>query len=164
MPSPIDLLRDPSFPIAPHTYADAELPEDLREKSTTYSALTALRQAVENCSVRRRTQAASSAWHLEPCIRRLCARCEDPIKTISISEDNFVVVAIKFPEESVSNARIAIGPLGSGMYEIEYEGGERGSRRENGWQHGESFLKVFEEAGLRVRTKFPGSACRNLNG
>ena len=163
LPSPIDFLKDPSFPIAPHSYTDAELPEDLHEKSTTYSSLIALRQAVENCSVRRRTEAASSAWHTEPCIRRLCTRFEDPIKTISISDDNFVVVDIKFPEESVSNARIAIGPLGSGMYKITYEGGERSSRGEDGWQHSESFLKVFEEAGLRVRTKLLGSASWNLN-
>ena len=163
LPSPIDFLRDPSFPIAPHTYTEEDLPNDLYEKTTTYSTLIALRRAVEKCSVRRRTEAASSAWHIEPCIRRLCARFDDPIKTISISEDNYVVVAIKFPKESVSKARIAIGPLGSGMYEIEYEGGKRGSRSENGWQLGESFLKVFEEAGLRVRDKLPGSTSWNLN-
>lgn len=44
------------------------------------------------------------------------------------------------------------------MYEFEYEGGKRASRSERGWQLGESFLKAFEEAGLRVRSGSPDSA------
>lgn len=98
LPSPLDLLRDPSFPITPHTYTGEEWPKDLHEKTTTHSVLVTLRQAVEKCSVDQRTEAASSAWHIEPCLRRLCARFEDPIRTFSISEDSFVVVVIRFPD------------------------------------------------------------------
>ena len=100
----MDIVTDPSTPISPHSYTGADLPEDLHEKTTTYSALRTLRMAVEGFSGKRKTEAASSAWHAEPRIRSLCSKFEDPIKNISINDDNFVVVAVKFSKESRSKA------------------------------------------------------------
>lgn len=115
----MDIVIDPSTPIAPHPYTGADPPEDVHEKTTTYAVLSALRLAVEKFSGKRRIDAASSAWHAEPCIRGLCSRFEDPIKNVAVIDDNSIVVNVKFPQGSRSKAKIVFGPLGTSTYKIE---------------------------------------------
>ena len=152
----LDVATDPSTPIAPYSYDGMDLPEDLYEKTVTYSAVRALTTAVDGFSGQRRTEIASSAWHAEPCIRRLCARFEDPIKNIAVSDDNYVDVVIKFPQGSRVKARILFGPLGTSSYKIErgWVNPDRG--KEKIWQQYlpcQSFLSDLEKAGLPVRQK-----------
>lgn len=152
----LDVATDPSTPIAPYSYDVMDLPDDLYEKTVTYSAVRALTTAVDGFSGQRRTEIASSAWHAEPCIRRLCARFEDPIKSIAVSDDNYVDVVIKFPQGSRVKARILFGPLGTSSYKIErgWVNPDRG--KEKHWQQYlpcQSFLSDLEKAGLPVRQK-----------
>ena len=152
-----DRINDPSTPIAPHSYSINDLPQDLQEVTTMYSAIKALRDAVggpirrRNLASERIIEAASSAWHAEPCIRHLCSRFEDPIKSISISDDNFVIVTVKFPVECQSEGKIAFGPRGTGTCII------KAGRREviSCYREARSMeLPVGEElerAGLRIR-------------
>ena len=152
----LDVATDPSTPIVPYSYDVMDLPEDLYEKTVTYSAVRALTTAVDGFSGKRRTEIASSAWHAEPCIRRLCARFEDPIKSIAVSDDNYVDVVIKFPQGSRVKARILFGPLGTSSYKIErgWVNPDRG--KEKLWQQYlpcQSFVSALEQAGLPVRPK-----------
>lgn len=153
LPSVRDLLNDPSIPALPFKFPDGEKPEDLLEKTAVYSALTTLRQLVEKCSLGNRTEAASSAWHIEAYIRRLCSRFEDPIRSIHITCDNFVVVTINFPEGNGSSGIAAIGPLGRGAHEFKYIGGKRVGRIDSPGGYGEGFFKDLENAGLPLRNK-----------
>ena len=51
----------------------------------------------------RRTGAASAASHAEPYIRKLCSTFVDPIDSISMTDDDLLVVALKIPPNA--NAR-----------------------------------------------------------
>ena len=151
------VLGDPSIPVAPHSYGVEDLPSDLHEATTTYSALKTLRQVIGGptgsgrLAGKRNVEAASSAWHAEPCIRHLCSMFDDPIENISISEDNFVIITIKFPEESTSKARMTFGPRGTGACVIEADGRQILAESETAWSMGGSIGENLEKAGLHVR-------------
>ena len=148
-PSLLNLVNDPSVPVVPHKLNVSDPPEDLHELTTIYSSLIALRNAVERLP--RDRQAASSAWHAEPCIRQLCSAFEDPIEHFRISEDNFVVVTVRFPEGCKSEARVAVGPLGTGTYRFKADLQERHSLNGDARWMGESIVKHLKELALRAR-------------
>ena len=114
----LDNLDNPSTPLVPHSYSTTDLPNDLNETITTYSVLKALRRKVEQTKRERRTKVASAAWHAEPCIRSLCSTFVDPIASLSINDDDILVIEIKFPEGVNAEAKIAFGPLGASAYTL----------------------------------------------
>ena len=77
------------------------------------AALQALRSKVEQVQGDRRMRAASSAWHAEPWIRRLCEMFVDPIGAVWITDDDILVVDLKFPKGVDASAKIAFGPSGA---------------------------------------------------
>ena len=142
-----------SVPITPSHYEGTDLPEDYEEMTATYAAVQALRHAVGGPFGRQEAEAASSAWHIEPCIRHLCTVFEDPIRSIQITEDNFVVVTLNFPVESKSEGKIAVGPLGTGNYHIKRDREATFSTKSEAWLLGMSVEESLREAGLPVRQK-----------
>ena len=161
-PPQTDLGDDNSIPVAPYHYNVTELPEDLEEVTTTYSAVRALRHAIGGPFGRRNVEAASSAWHIEPCIRRLCSLFDDPIRNIRVTEDNFVVVTLNFPEESKAEGKIAVGPLGTRTYQIKRDKKKTFSIDQDAWWLGDGIQKILEEAGLHVRQKSTVSPSKSL--
>ena len=142
-----------SGPIIPTSYHASALPEDYEEVTTVYGAVQALRSLVGGPFGRQGTEAASAAWLIEPCIRHLCAVFDDPISNIRVTEDNYVVVSLKFPTESRSEGKIAVGPLGTASYRIKSDRGETSSLHQEGWRLGSSIAGTLKEAGLPVRQK-----------
>ena len=86
--------------------------EDPRDVAAA-AALQALRSKVEQVQGDRRMRAASSAWHAEPWIRRLCKMFVDPIGAVLITDADILVVDLKFPKDVDASAKIAFGPSGA---------------------------------------------------
>ena len=156
-----DRINDPSTPITPNTDGIENLPPDLRESMEECSALTALRDAIvgpfsgRRVPGRRYVEVSSSAWHAEPCIRRLCSTFENPIKNISINEDNFVVIAIRFPDDSPFEGRLVIGPQGTGTYLVKNDGNSTGSSEIKAEALRDSIVETLKKTDLRVRQDSP---------
>ena len=72
------------------TIRTEDAPADLDEKTAIYAAVETLRCIVGK--VDNEPMAAAAAWHAEPYIRRLCAVFQDPIDSIRITPDNFIVI------------------------------------------------------------------------
>lgn len=162
-PSPLDFIESDFFAsVAPFSFNTQNLPHDLYEMTTTYSALASLQILIRNLKGERKIKAAASAWHAEPCIRRLCSIFEEPIENISISDSNFIVVTIKFPDESQSEAKIAIGPLGSCTFDIKSKGKRKTSFNGTVWSLRRGVGKELEEAGLRIRPNPSATASESL--
>ena len=83
------------------------------QAATTVAALSALRSKVTEVRGERRVKAASSAWHAEPWISHLCKRFVDPIGGISITDDDILVVSLKFPKGVDTTAQMCFGPSGA---------------------------------------------------
>ena len=92
--------------------------EFLSRGATTAAALSALRSEVAQVRGERRWKAASAAWHAEPWISHLCKRFVDPIGGVSITNDDILVVSLKFPECVDANAKMAFGPTGAHVYAV----------------------------------------------
>ena len=158
----LDLASDPSTPVGMYPYSPDNLPHNLHELTTTYSAVAALRQAVESLPQERRVEAASSAWHAEPSIRRLCAEFEDPIQNIAISNDNYVLIKMKFPYESQAEGKIVVGPMGPGTLAVEIGRRHSLSPRREAWLLNHTLGERLADAGLRPRPGPSASAPGNL--
>ena len=78
---------------------------------------------------------------------------EDPIENVRLTEDNFVVVTLNFPDESKSEGAIAVGPLGTATYHIKRDGRTTTSLSQYASALVHDNEKTFREAGLRVRHK-----------
>ena len=149
-----NLTETSTVPVAPSRFDATDLPENWQEVTNTYGAVHALRYAVGGPfgSNETKPELASSAWHMEPCIRRLCSIFEDPVRTIQITEDNFVVVTLNFPDGSGTEGKIAVGPLGTGNYVIKRRnGGFSASIEGEAWSLANSMEDALKEAGLPVR-------------
>ena len=77
------------------------------------AALAALRGKVEHVQGERRTKAASAAWHAEPWVSHLCRRFVDPIGSVRITEDDILVISLRFPKGVHATAEMAFGPKGA---------------------------------------------------
>ena len=119
-PSMLDLLDDPSFPVAPHVGGETSASGggDL----VADAVVRALRIAIERLPSSRLVEASSAAFHAEPLLRGLCQEFEAPVRNISISPDNYVVVRMAAPSERGARASIVIGPHGHGGKHIERVG------------------------------------------
>ena len=63
-------------------------------------------------------KAASSAWHAEPWISHLCKRFVDPIGGISMTDDDFLIVSLKFPKGVDAEAKMSFGPSGAYVHAV----------------------------------------------
>ncbi|MYA85240.1 MAG: hypothetical protein F4Y12_06610 [Acidimicrobiaceae bacterium] len=68
-------------------------------------------------------KAAAAAWHAESYIRSLCAKLHDPIDSIRLPPDNFIVIKVKVPKDADAYGNIAVGPRAVARHKI---GGGRG--------------------------------------
>ena len=107
---------NPATPLS-RTIDPAEFTENPRA-ATTAAALSALRSKVQQVRGERRWKAASSAWHAEPWISHLCKRFVDPIGGVSITDDDILVVSLRFPEGVDAEAKMAFGPTGAHVYAV----------------------------------------------
>ena len=86
--------------------------------AVTAAALSALRSKVTQVRGERRMKVASSAWHAEPWISLLCKRFMDPIGGISITDDDILIVALKFPKGVATKAKMSFGPSGAYVHAV----------------------------------------------
>ena len=107
---------NPATPLS-RTIDPTEFAENPRA-ATTAAALSALRSKVAQVRGERRWKAASAAWHAEPWVSHLCKRFVDPIGGVSITDDDILVVSLKFPEGVDANAKMAFGPTGAHVYAV----------------------------------------------
>lgn len=115
------MMDDPHINHRVHTIDAEDAPDDLREKTLLYPAVEALRRIVGKAL--NEPEAAAAAWHAESYVRSLCAKFRDPIESIRLTPDNFIVIKVKFPEGSDAYGNIAVGPRGVARHKI---GGGRG--------------------------------------
>ena len=151
---PIVVHEPDNVPIGPYRHDLMDLPEDLEEITTTYGAVRAIRYAVWGTFGDRDVKpgTASSAWHMEPCIRRLCSAFVNPIKHFQVTEDDFIVATLNFPVETGSEGSIVVGPLGTGTYHISKgTGGSTSSIQGKAWNLADAVEDRLREAGLPMR-------------
>ena len=174
------IVDNPSVPISVRAKGPEDMPSDLHEMLTTYSAIEALRSVIGN-SFRtghihrtRYVDVVSAVWHADRCIRRLCAKFEDPIENISVNDENFVVITIKSSRESGSKGIIFVGPYGTATFEItsrrrNMSGHSEASwflpesvsgHSETSWFLPESMSEDLKKMGLRIR---PNSSKQSMN-
>ena len=115
-PGLLELSENPTTPLS-RTIDPAEYAAN-PPAATAAAALSALRSKVTQVRGERRLKAASSAWHAEPWISHLCKRFMDPIGGISITDDDFLVVSLKFPKGVGAKARLSFGPTGVHVYAV----------------------------------------------
>lgn len=152
---PSIVVHEPdNVPIGPYRHDLMDLPEDLEEITTTYGAVRAMRYAVGGTFGDRDVKlgTASSAWHMEPCIRRLCSAFVNPIKHFQVTEDDFIVATLNFPVETGSEGSIVVGPLGTGTYHISKgTGGSTSSIGGKAWNLANAVEDSLRKAGLPMR-------------
>ena len=153
----INMANNPTTPITVCRCGIENLSTNLHAEATIQSALNALRCSIlgpfETSRVkgRRYVEASSSAWHSEPCIRRLCSIFEDPIKHISITNDNFIMIHLKFSDESPWHGKIVIGPQGTCRYTIKNHQGGTTSYPNNAWSMSDQIVKDLRKTDMRTR-------------
>ena len=154
---PDSFLNDPSTPISMRARGVEDMPSNMDEMLTTCAAIETLRYVIGGpfgagrIPRKRYVAAASSAWHADQCIRLLCARFEDPIKQISVNDDNYIVIEINFPSESGTKCRVLVGPHGTVTHNIKSESRTICGIRERAWILPSDIPNEFEEMGLRKR-------------
>ena len=142
----LDLLTDPATPVAPHRGESGGV--------SIWCGRTDRNRFVGHCELRSRkcqadaiVEAASAAYHAEPLLRLLCEQFEDPVRSVAISDDNFVVIRINADDERDSDARIVVSPRGEAAFHLHRDGRSPGG-----------FLDVHNDYPL------PPSAVRKLTG
>ena len=106
----LDIANSPHTNRVVRTISGEDPPADLDEKTAVYPAVETLRRIVGQADDE--PAAAAAAWHAEPYIRRLCAVFQNPIDAIQLTDDNFIVIRVKFPTDTDAYGKIAIGPRG----------------------------------------------------
>ena len=148
-----DLLNNPHVNHGVRTICAEDASTDLDEKTAIYPAVETLRRIVGQAD--NDPEAAAAAWHAEPYVRRLCAAFQDPIGKIRLTPDNFIVIEVKFPEESDAYGKIAVGPHGVVRHKIgrsrEYRDSTDGKVPHEGWPYLDSFEESLESYGLPKR-------------
>ena len=153
-----DFNTNPTTPMIPGKISHADLPEDLAEMTTEYSAVSALISKVDEVSVSRRVRVASAAFYAERFIRQLCAEFIDPIKHIFILESDDIVVEISFPNESNTKGVFVVTPEGTASFELEaprtFPRWTRGSSTESSFiSLLPSDIEMLTKFGLPVRSR-----------
>ena len=99
--------------VAPRDYDVEPLPSDLRERTTAYATVDALRDAVARSVAEGRKDAAAAAWHAEPVVRFLCSTFGDAVASVGVNEDGFIVITAELSGNEIVEASIAVGPDGT---------------------------------------------------
>ena len=148
-----DMVNSPHTNHGVRTIPVEDAPADLQEKTVIYSAVETLRTIVGKAD--NEPAAAAAGWHAESYIRCLCSRFQDPIGSIRLRSDNFIVIEVKFPEDSDAYGRIAVGPNGMVRHKIGrghgYTDSTRGKNPSEGWPLLDSFEEQLEQYGLLRR-------------
>ena len=151
LPDVLDLLTDPATPVAPHRGESGGVSIGVGE--LTKQVCRALRIAVEKMPGGRYVEAASAAYHAEPLLRVLSEKFEDPVRTIAISDDNFVIIRINLHSNRNCDARIVVSPRGEAAFHMQGEGRRKGGLVD--LRHGDpvrsSLIDKLEQFGVRVR-------------
>jgi len=119
LPSVFDLLNAPGTPVG--IFRGESEDTHIEEAELKHQAVRSLRIAVEKVPDDRLVAAASSAFHAEPLILQLCEKFVDPIRSVAISDDNFVVVRIN-ANDWRSGAKFVVGPHGEIAYHLKRQG------------------------------------------
>ena len=97
-----------------------EPPNDFDEMVGVYPAVATLREKIDHSLLgiaathpRRKPQVTSAAWYAEYAIRQLCHRFENPIRGISITDDNCIVIEIRLSHWNDSECKLAVMPSGA---------------------------------------------------
>ena len=114
-----DFGDNPARQTVPRKISKTDVPKDFLEKTTEYSAVSALIAKVTEIPVSQRVRVAGAAFHAERYIRQLCAEFADPIKGISIAESDDIVVGIKFPCEYKTRGVFVVTAEGTASFELE---------------------------------------------
>ena len=123
LPSVFDLMSDPATPVGIFKGDSGDVP--LEEAELKHQVVRALRIAVERVSDDRLVEAASSAFHSEPLLIQLCEELVDPIRSVVISNDNFVIITVNTADWR-SKAKIVVGPHGEVAHHLKREGFQSG--------------------------------------
>ena len=83
--------------VAPRRYEAKGLPVDLRERTTAYSALDALRDAVAKSDAAGREDAAAAARHAEQIVRFLGSTFGGGIAGVRVSAGRMIVITVELP-------------------------------------------------------------------
>ena len=98
--------------VAPRRYDTEELPGDVREATTVYASVGAVREAVARADAAGGT-AATAAWHAEPGARFLCSTFHGGSAGVRVTEDGVVVITVELCGDELGEASIAVGPEGT---------------------------------------------------
>ncbi len=145
-------VRDPATSSRPRQINPDALPEDLKTLLTTYAAIDALRQKVDGgVGIRaehpdRLPAVAGAAWYAEKTIRELCQRFPDPVRGISVSSDNYIVVEVELSHWQGVECRLAVSPTGQCAITMK-KGVEQVSRFWDCTPISESALQSLEDFG-----------------
>lgn len=150
--NPLDLVNNPRVAVAPNDYTALGLPDDLEEVTSVYGAVQALKQAVGKVSAVRRVEVSSAAWYAEPYIRRLCAKFENPIAGIAISDSNDIVIRLNFPPERETVAAAVVSPQGTAVCRIQRPTRVEVKHDEHLPLLRETMLKRLAELGMALRS------------
>ena len=146
----LDLANNPHINHGVRTILAEDAPADLQEKTAIYPAVETLRRIVGKAENEPRVAAA--AWHAEPYVRRLCAAFQDPIDSIRLTPDNFIVIRVKYPESADAYGSIAVGPRGVVRAKIgrghEHTDSTKGKNPSEGWPLLDDFERTLERYGL----------------
>ena len=116
-----------------------------------YSNMEALRDAIRDLTGKDKVEAAGSAWHAVSCVNHLEEYFGSVVEGISISEDNYVSIEVKFADTIGTKATIVFGPLGTCRCKIENRAGRKIIGSEDSIFRNENIREALEEAGLRIR-------------
>ena len=152
-----NMANNPSTSITVCRCGVENLSLNLHEAATIQSVLDALRSSIlgpfetRRVAGRRYVEASSSVWHAEPCIRHLCSFFEDPIKKISMTDDNFIMLHLKFPDDSQWQGTVIIGPQGTCRYEIKEHLNRTTGYPNNAWELRNQILGDLQKTDMQTR-------------
>ena len=151
--SALAMAADPHKNHRPRPITAEDAPADLDQKTAVYPAVETLRRIVGQAD--NEPLAAAAAWHAEPYIRLLCAAFQDPIGTIRLTPDNFIVIRVKFPTGTDAYGNIAIGPRGIVRAKIgrgyEFADTTSGRYPSEGWPRIDDVKQTLDQYGLPRR-------------
>ena len=152
MPSILDLLNDPSVGVAARPLDNVKQPDDMPEITTTYSAVVALRQAVERVPASSRRRVAAAAWYADQYLRRLCSVFADPAEKVAIkAATGDIVVTLKVPDVSRGAAGVAISPEGTAVGRVSTPTSSSVEFGHDGPMPSTSTINKLKEIGLHIR-------------
>ena len=128
-------------------------PVGLTMTDVTSAALRALRTKVSPIiGDAPRSEVAAAAFHSEPCLLELCEVFENPIDSISIKDQKFIVVSINPGSTNSTSVKLIFSPTGKIALGIKKPKEQSFSLNYNSWLLGaNSILEKLKSEGLGLR-------------